>query len=365
MAGNPCSNAVAHAESRVDGFVVHTFASDRLSCAVVPELGARIVSLRDLTSGREWLDGWTPPDRRLWHPHDPSDYATGPGAGIDECLPTVLPCSVEGRALSDHGELWNKAPRIVVSPDRGELSAEWTVESLPLTVMRTLIVMRDRVRFNYRLLNRADEPTPFQWAWHPLFTIEPGDELRFEGDPSTCVDPSGATLAWPHALPGCDLAHAATHASPSKCAKVFVGPLHEARAAIRARAGRGLGIAWSAACAPYAGVWITRGGWKGLHHWAVEPTNAPVDRLADAMQDGRLGQLVRLGPREVRSWHVDLTLLEQQPRAPGERMAAPVRFSGISRRTPVMHIYALSSCAAASARALLQSSPPPRTPLTP
>jgi hypothetical protein len=48
-----------------------------------------------------------------------------------------------------------------------------------------------------------------------------------------------------------------------------------------AKSGASLALEWPAELFPYAGVWITRGVWKGLHHWAIEPTNAPLDRLSD------------------------------------------------------------------------------------
>jgi hypothetical protein len=88
------------------GFQIHTLANDSLSLSTAPELGGRIVSIRDRISGREWLDGWSPASkRRIWHPTDPTNFETGPGAGIDECLPTVSPCKIGRRSLPDHGEL--------------------------------------------------------------------------------------------------------------------------------------------------------------------------------------------------------------------------------------------------------------------
>ena len=99
---------VRYRQKTIQGFAVHTLSNKNISIAMIPELGGRVVSMRDRLSGREWLDGWMPAGkRRIWHPTDPSDFATGPGAGIDECLPTVLPCQVNGKNLSDHGELWN------------------------------------------------------------------------------------------------------------------------------------------------------------------------------------------------------------------------------------------------------------------
>lgn len=298
----------SHPET-VSGFVVHTIGNSAVSCSLAPELGGRVVSLRDRVTGREWLDGWSPAaERRLWKPADPSDYASGPGAGLDECLPTVLPCEVEGRRLGDHGELWNRPTVVRLGADGTSAVTHWNLQSLPLGFTRIVSVTGNRVHFDYRIENLAAAPTPFQWAWHPLFTLEPGDLLRIAGDPDTCFAPGGARLPWPHTAPGCDLARADLAGAVSHCAKVFVGPLARPGATIRTRTGAGLALEWPAEWLPYAGIWITRGGWKGLHHWAIEPTNAPADRLSDVVDDPNLRTLAWLEPGEVRQWRITASL---------------------------------------------------------
>src|ERR1039458_10375594 len=91
---------------QLQGFAVHVLGNDGVELAMVPELGAKIISLKNLRTGREWL----------WHPHDSlrlfknqplDDFAASPLVGMDECLPTILPCSWRGRQLPDHGEVWN------------------------------------------------------------------------------------------------------------------------------------------------------------------------------------------------------------------------------------------------------------------
>ena len=44
--------------------------------------------------------------------------------GIDECLPTVLPCKIGRKALPDHGELWNQSPEFGVH-SKGGFSCRW------------------------------------------------------------------------------------------------------------------------------------------------------------------------------------------------------------------------------------------------
>ena len=109
------------------------------------------------------------------------------------------------------------------------------------------------------------------------------------------------TAPWP----GNDLSRAFFPKGATPAAKVFLGPLTKGTAAIVAKNGASLSLAWPAALFPFAGIWITRGFWKGLHHWAIEPTNAPVDRLSDIRQHSPVSQL---DPREVREWTVTVRL---------------------------------------------------------
>lgn len=297
---------VRHTRRMVRDFQIHTLANDAISFSMAPALGGRIVSMRDRVARREWLDGWAPASkRRIWHPTDPADYETGPGAGLDECLPTVLPCEVGGVSLPDHGELWNQAPEFEIGPQDGYF-CRWSLRSLPLAFERRVSLAGDEIRFDYRLENLADTSTPFLWAWHPLFTWKRGDQIRFAPSEKTCISPGGReVLPWPETHPGYDLSRAdfPNHATPA--AKVFLGPLADGVAEIRSQTGASLSLRWPSDQFSYAGIWITRGFWKGLHHWAIEPTNAPVDRLSDLWQGAPPS---RLPPREVCLWTIVVRL---------------------------------------------------------
>lgn len=291
--------AIRHTQKTVGTFAIHTLTNHAITLSIAPELGGRIVSLWDRAARREWLDGWTPArQRRIWQPADPANYETGPGAGIDECLPTVLACKVGRKALPDHGELWPQAPEFDLDP-KGGFSCRWKLKSLPLDFARRISLQTNEVCFAYRIENRADTPTPFLWAWHPLFTWKRGDQIRTTE--KTCRSPRGEVLPWP----GNDLSRAFFPPGATPAAKVFLGPLSKGRAEIHASNGARLSLSWPAALFPYAGIWITRGFWKGLHHWAIEPTNAPVDRLSDIRAPSPVSLLA---PREIREWTLRVRL---------------------------------------------------------
>lgn len=288
-------------QETLGGFEIHHLESDEVSLALAPRLGGRIVSLRDRRSGREWLDGWTPEEnRRLHEPANTEDYATGPGAGIDECLPTVLPCEIDGRALPDHGELWRTEPDF----DPASFRCRWSLRSLPLDFTRCLELRGDTLHLRYRIDNRADTPTRFQWAWHPLFTLEKNDRLAFDPAPARCLATDGSPLPWPDAAPGQDLTRAEVADAHPPCAKVFVETPGAARARLESSRGT-LQLDWPGQCLPWAGIWINRGAWNGLHHWAIEPTNLAADHLSDAPVNDPLTTLPGGGRRE---WWIRLRL---------------------------------------------------------
>jgi galactose mutarotase-like enzyme len=303
IASSGMGKATVHSRKTIAGFEVHSLTSGEASVSMVPELGGRIVSLRDRITGREWLDGWAPASkRRIWHPTDPADFATGPGAGIDECLPTVLPCRYGRKKLPDHGELWNTPAGFDENlATKGMLVSRWKLRTLPLAFERCISLRGHQVILDYRLENLADTPTPFLWAWHPLFSWKRGDEIRFARSIKTCLTGDGKRLPWPEHETGCDLTRASFPKGSIPAAKVFIGPMEKCAAEIRAANGARLTLKWPSDLFPYAGIWITRGFWKGLHHWAIEPTNFPADHLSDIRMPSPATQL---GAREIRQWNI-------------------------------------------------------------
>ena len=65
--------------------------TDLIRVAAAPERGARIVSLVDCRTGRDWLAQGEPP----YVKESDARYGLLEAAGWDECFPTVSPCVVE------------------------------------------------------------------------------------------------------------------------------------------------------------------------------------------------------------------------------------------------------------------------------
>jgi hypothetical protein len=255
------------------GFEVYVLNNDEVELAVVPELGAKIVSLKNLRTGREWM--WHPPGGlKLFRNRPGDDFSQSPLAGADECLPTISPCSWQGRALPDHGELWNTPWS--VDPEAwagGILKTRTRLKISPFEFERTIELLADEIQITYQLKNRGAVSEYFLWAIHPLLRLQPGDQLNLPASTRALLNGE----AWIDAVGS---------AVPEKnCAKVFAAPVSEGFVAINNPAtGEHLEFEWDPLENNTLGLWLTRGGWHGHHHFALEPMNADTDSLVEAVE---------------------------------------------------------------------------------
>lgn len=296
------------------GFTVAHLANAQVEVAVIPALGAKLFSLRSIATGREWL--WRPPGpTRLFANRLGDAFTDGTLIGADECLPTVGACTVAGLKLPDHGEAWSAAWTLdEAAGGLGEIVTSLQLPQSPFAIRRAVRLDENAVVLDYELRNHAPTRQPFLWALHPLLTFVEGDclhlpeevkEVRVESARQPDA-PRGVRWRWPSPVPGVDL-HAMRLAGNEAYAKFFAGPLGVGNAMIaNARTGDRLAFRWSAAEHPFVGVWLTRGGWRGAHHPAIEPTNAPCDALDAALAAPTPALFIEAGA--TRRWQVVLDL---------------------------------------------------------
>jgi galactose mutarotase-like enzyme len=279
---------------REQGFDIFLLGNDGVEIAVVPELGARIISLRNLKTGREWL--WRPAGGlKLFRNQPGDDFARSPLAGADECFPTIAPCRWQNRDLPDHGELWSAAWTFDAEAWRaGILRTQCRLNLSPFVFERSITLAENEVRLAYCLQNLSSSPERFLWAIHPLLRIKEGDHLELPAATRALFD----AQAW--------IDDISSAAPDGRCAKVFASALTEGRARVVNQCGGDcLEFAWDAEQNNCLGLWLNRGGWHGHHHLAVEPTNADSDDLASAAQAGRGGLVPARGSI---SWQLALRL---------------------------------------------------------
>ena len=277
------SNGLATDLRREHGFAYYVLRTHDLELAVVPELGAKIVSLKSLHTGREWL--WRPQAAlELFRNQLGDDFSQSTLAGADECLPTLASCVWQGRHLPDHGEAWS-VPWQVDEPawKHGKLRTSLRLQISPFHFERTIRVCGAQLRMDYQLTNLSGLDEFYLWALHPLLRLQPGDRLNLPAE----------TRALLNGEPWLDCLDSVV--PTGGCAKVFAEPLIKGTAEIaNATTGDRLAFAWSPMENNTLGLWLTRGGWHGHHHFAVEPSNGSPERLTQAAERRHCGLVAAL-----------------------------------------------------------------------
>jgi len=286
---------------------------------VVPSLGARVVSLVDRRSDREWLvQGAVPAPGVDWS-RDDAVFGGHEAFGWDECLPTMSPCpdplDPDAPPLRDHGEQWGRATDVDHDPEVGSMTATWSSTRWPYTFQRVLRIEGSGVVADYELAPTGDRAIPFLWSMHALLALEPGSHLvvspagqaRLTHDTGLGLPPGLGEVAWPDGAP--ERLDVVRPITAGQAAKLYLDARTLDRAAARAGDGSELRFSWDRDVAPTLGIWLAYGGWPAgdvpRHQVALEPTTSPDDDLAAALAAGRARWLE---PGRVERWSVRLEL---------------------------------------------------------
>lgn len=252
-----------------------------LAITVVPAHGARITQIAD-PRGNNWLADTGAselPDGA------PVEFAGGTRGGWDECLPSVSACADPNRPgvdIADHGDFW-AAPWTVHQLDDDSVTLVGDVPGHPLQVRKTVGLPADResVQVDIDIRNRADRPYQFLYSAHPLWA--------FEHDVVVDLPGAGETVpgfGLPDVLP--DVSRIAYRGERTNY-KVFIRWSGRARYSVPAL-NSAVSLRQSPEINRWLGVCVNRGAYPNLSagdHWvALEPTTAPTDSLAAAVQSG-------------------------------------------------------------------------------
>jgi len=282
----------------------------RTRIVVDPDRGGAITELTGGPSGDTWL--FHDPSRGTAFPADHPVYDDVWRGGFEELFPNDAPGVFDGRALPDHGELWN-APCKVGRASGTELHLRRRCTTVPADFEKTIALDPSRcgLTIRYRLANRGDVPLWHLFKLHPAVRVEAGDRLLLPGGAVTPVEPGFGRLLgagpfrWPVALDeaGAPLDLSLVRPPESRFREfVYVAEMPEGWCGIRrARTGETLTIRYPLAVFPYCWLFITYGGWRGYCTAVLEPcTNMPKDLTAARDR----GTCAVLAPGEAREYVV-------------------------------------------------------------
>ncbi|GHO57817.1 hypothetical protein [Ktedonobacter robiniae] len=294
-------------ETEVQGFRALHITNQVLSLTIIPNLGGKISSIRDLRNGREWL--WTNTQIPYQRHNYGTSYQEADTGGWDECFPTVSACSYplppwKGRSIPDHGEIWPLQWSIRCDGDtEATLIIDMQAQSigLPYVFQRIIRITVDSpsLRFDYRVVNQSDNDIAFIWSSHPLFAVEPGMRIQLPDNTRmntwvsmpTQLDPQSGEQAWPiHARLGeheWDLSYMPDEAAGIGI-KLWSQPLAQGFAALIASDGE-FRFTFDTAQLPQLGIWMNARGYSGTgstpyYNLGLEPCIGAQDSLEDAIE---------------------------------------------------------------------------------
>jgi galactose mutarotase-like enzyme len=297
--------------------------NDTLRTVVTPKIGAKLVSLFDKRTGREWLVG---PDPRPFRevPYGAS-FVEQDMSGWDEMFPTIVACDYPapgnnlGTPLPDHGEVW---PLPWTQDQSAPGALRFSVEGVALRyrLTRTLTYPAgDTLLMQYELQNLEQERMPYLWAAHPQFVCSDGAHIIL---PSEVVDVCNVLppewgwaepetrFAWPEAQSPQGQMVRIDQVSPAsryQARKFFVPPEFSVGwcGLVRRPLGDWLRMDWDPGELPYLGLWIDEGRISYEAVAAPEPMTGYYDSLATAWERKRVAMIE---PGVVKAWSLSVRL---------------------------------------------------------
>lgn len=292
-----------------------------LSVTVMPAHGARVAQIID-ARGNDWLAdtgaGELPAGA-------PVEFSGGTRGGWDECLPSVSACTDPNRPgteIADHGDFW-AAPWAVNHLDEHCVRLVSDVPGHPLQVKKTVALPADResLHVEIEIRNRTDLPYQYLYSAHPLWAFEHdvSIDLPGAGRMRTAFGPGWREPVngeWPlFSLPCAapqDMSQIVRRGDRSNY-KVFVRWSGRAQYCVEAL-DSALRLRQSPEVNPWLGICVNRGAYpdaSAAEHWiALEPTTAPIDSLAVAVQSG---WAQKLEPAAAVRWTTQIQIVHGAP----------------------------------------------------
>lgn len=298
-------------------------ANDRLVASFLPELGAKMNSLKSVKSGREFL--FQPPVMPYRLAAYGARFASYVTSGFDECCPTVAECTYSGgkfaqRRMPDHGDLWSAKWECEVRDK--ELLFETRGKSLPYRFRKGARLEANEVVLTYEVMNTDSEEFAILWSAHPLLAVEPRCRIVLPEEVSrlfvnwSCGDRLGKfgdSCGWPITVAKdgekVDLSEL-RDAGARTADKLFTSRLSSGYCSVRyPLTNEEIAFEFDTRLVPYLGIWICQGGWPspGNGHFtvALEPCTGCPDSLREAMHRGSCDVL---HPGQEKKWELRLKI---------------------------------------------------------
>lgn len=257
-----------------------------LTALLLPEDGAKLVSLRRSADGRELLV--TKPGAAYGVLTPQGSYVDSECSGFDDMFPTVDPDRpVEHLPpYPDHGECCRLPYRAALREDGVTFTAR--SQRFPISYQKTVQAHQTgALTLTYTLENRGAEPFPFLWAGHIMLA---GQEVEKLLTPFPAGAPTEMMFADPAPEQGVLLpADRLTGHRPGEGTAYkfyYLDPVPKGEFGLRYRDGSTLRFTYDPHKLPYLGIWLNNGRFQNGYSITPEPCTVPFDAPGRAASRG-------------------------------------------------------------------------------
>lgn len=310
-------------ETHHDGLASLLIETDHLSIKVLPELGAKVISIVCKPSGREVL--WRQPGRELRRPAFGAAFDAYDLSGWDECFPSIGEVHYpdgpwKGIVVPDHGELWSQPWQWAWAEKRLRM---W-VHSVRFAYHFERIFdfeAPDCIAIHYRVGNPTPFPFKALWSMHPFFAVSPTSRVLLPAGAGVVTEISkgeriGPYLSrnpWPRVQDRSGVSFDLSVMGPRQqgnVEKLFSTPLSAGWSALYDDASEDfLVFTFDPGQIPYTGICQIRDGWpdegESAYTTILEPCSGWPDRLDVAVERGAH---VVVPPQGELAWTVNMQI---------------------------------------------------------
>lgn len=279
-----------------------------LRVTVLPELGGKIYSVLSKADDTELL--WHNPrldPRRPAFGANFDNYFTG---GWDHPFPTLNPSGSFPDQIPYLGELWSLPWRVLPSDgDPCAVTMGVSTVIVPCRVRCQIRVEPDapRLTLGYSIVNVGWSPVAVTWGLHPCLAIEEGTRFRLPVSKGTVIQSpgrglgtEGATYQWPVADTGSGPMDMSVAAAPDRQVYgLHQFDLEEGWFEVARTSGMRATFRFPRETFPVINLWAVYGGWRGIHHAALEPWSTRALSLEQATGIGE--EITMLPGQEIRA----------------------------------------------------------------
>jgi hypothetical protein len=279
--------------------------NENLQVKLLPDLGFKMASIVHLPKQKEFL--FQPTKNKYSIPNYNDKFEKYDTSGLDDVIPTIDECTYphgkfKGKLLPDHGDVWSMKWDVGVF--KNKVVGNVALKSLPLELTRHIELSEDStIRLNYKVKNLGDEEVYFIWALHGLNNFDDYTEFIFQEDMVDVIN-----VYDNEDLTKIDLKKLDNYETGRSYKYYFLNEFNKGEVGLNyTREKLKYIIKYDANVLPYLGIWITKGGFKGEHNCALEPSNGFYDSLSTAYLNKKLPCL---SSHEEINWSIEIQIID-------------------------------------------------------